>query len=1076
MQMKNYKQIIVLAISSSLFTLASSSAAVAEKPVDFNRDIRPILSENCFYCHGSDGDQRQADLRVDTFEGATGDLGGYAALVPGDAENSEMFVRLTSHDEDTRMPPADSNRSVSAKEIDLIRRWINEGGEYATHWAFQPVAKEIPVPDIGDTHQPSNPIDAFVGAALLEKGMIAKPPTEDANWLRRIYLDTNGLPPTSADQERFAQDLKKAPEAARSAAVDRVLANPHYGERLASDWLDVARYADTHGFNNDTAREMWRWRDWVIDAFNDNKPYDEFITEQLAGDLLPEATLEQKIATGFGRNHGINSEGGIIDEEYRVEYVADRVRTLGMAWLGLTLECARCHDHKYDPISQKDYYRFFAFFDNIAEIGETGRAGNAAPLISAPTTQQLAKDRALQATLTQLQTRLNEERALVEMDALQSPRMIDIPALNESQKGHLYFPEPGSAKPADAVMHEPEETVDGVLGKGWACSQSTAPAKIKKDSLPIGGGRSMTYALWIKPDKSNPADVPLISNATYNVDEDSQSYGGGVDVRLINGAIELRMSTLFPGYGLAVRSTGMQIQSGRWQHICVVYDASEMPKVDRRAHAAWVRIFIDGVEQTLKVLHDGLHEFKDADLKGTDWLIGRDHQKQSVAYEGAVDEVLITSQAFSHDQVFDEFARAALPMATREGTDVPETWLASLQARLGPEANQKLAADVDAARTKWIAHQRHFPNTMIMAERAGEKRKTRVRVRGTYSALGAHVSAGVPERLLGDWPEGQPKNRLGLARWLTQEKNPLTARVVVNRVWQHLFGIGLVKTTEDFGFQAEYPSHPQLLDYLARDFIDSGWDLKSLYRQILLSSTYRQSSVATAEEYAADPENRLLARAARLRLPAETIRDQALAISGLLADSVGGPSVRPYQPKDLYTGVVVGADYTSTVWHQGEGDDLYRRSLYTFWKRTIPHPAMLTFDAPDREFCTVRRETTNTPLQALNLMNAPIYIEASNQLARQLLSNTKLENDQARLKAGFKRVVGRAARKEELDVLLESLRRIHEDFSKDDADAKAFVAIGSSNAQEPTKSAVQHAALASVVSMMLNLDEAITKH
>ena len=1051
------------------FVLAALSSAAGGEParLEFNRDIRPILSENCFHCHGQDANRREAKLRLDDRDNATRERNGRFAIAPGKSDDSELLIRLLSKDADEQMPPPSSNKHVTPEQIALLRRWIAEGATYQKHWAFIP-PQRAPLPTLTTAHWPRTALDHFILARLERENLAPAPAAAPETWLRRASFDLTGLPPTPAELDAFAADVKKRGEPAFADAVDRLLASPHFGERQAIEWLDAARYADTHGFNNDSSRTMWRWRDWVIAAFNANLPYDRFITEQIAGDLLPDAALRSSgpdlraarldalIATGFARNHVISSEGGIIDEEYRVEYVADRVRTLSTAWLGLTMECAKCHDHKFDPITQRDYYRLFAFFNQTSERGEDGRVANAVPMIPAPT-------RAQQDTLAE------QTRELAALDAQLAPartawqwRPTDATRLEPvlaAARAKL------AADPGVALL--PTETDPaGILGSAWRPDLAQPVPKVAATAFDFRAKSGLTLAFWLNPDVDNPRDVALFSAINYVGSADDSTYGRGRELRLIDGEIELRLSERYPAYAVVVRTVGAAIRPGQWRHVAVAYSGGK--------NAAGVRCFIDGQEQPVHVLFDGLP----GEPKQAEFLLGADNAPAGSRWRGALDEARSFPRALDAAAVRARFQSEALPYATARaaaGTADAVTlgWLRdTLLADADP--TRALSARRTALHEAHLALHRSLPTAMIMDE-LPEPRPTFVLDRGNYNAPGEPVTAGVPEALLSTpWPAGAPHNRLGLARWLTQPDHPLTARVVVNRFWAQLFGTGLVKTLEDFGYQSEWPSHPELLDTLARDFIDGGWNTKELLKTIVLSATYRQSSATTPALTARDPENRLLARGPRVRLPAELIRDQALAVSGLLTPQIGGPSVYPYQPEKLYEGIVVDAPYPSTKWGVSTGADLNRRSLYTFWKRTIPHPAMTTFDAPDREFCSVRRARTNTPLQALALWNEPGTLEAARQLGTRMVREGGTD-DPARVAFAFRLATGRRPKPTETAVLTKTLAQLRSEFTANGSDAYAFVKIGASPI-DATLAPAELAATTAVASMILSLDETITKN
>jgi mono/diheme cytochrome c family protein len=769
----------------------------AWSPVDFDRQIRPILSENCFACHGPDDKQRKAKLRLDTYDGAVKDS---AVIVAGQAEKSELIDRIASGDPKKRMPPPKTGKRLTAAQVDLLRQWINQGAKWSRHWAFVKPERP-PLPRVREQHWLRNPIDAFIVDRLEREGLQPLPEADKVTLIRRLTLDLTGLPPTPTEVDAFLADGRAD---AYEQLVERLLASPRYGERMAVDWLDAARFADTHGYHIDSGRDMTRWREWVIAAFNRNLPFDRFTIEQLAGDLLPQATLEQRIASGFNRNHMINFEGGAIPEEYHNAYLVDRVNTMGTVWLGLGIGCCQCHDHKFDPFTQKEYYQLYAFFNNVPENGLDGSKGNAMPFIKVPLPEQ-------QKQLDRLATQIKE-----------------------------------------------------------------------------------------------------------------------LEQRLARKSPEL---------------TAGQLKQGKSQL---------------------------------------------ADL----------HQ-----------------------------ARAALD--------------------------------------------KQVPTTMVMQEMP-KPRDTYLLVRGQYDRHGAKVTTGVPAALP-PLPQGAPANRFGLAEWLVDPSQPLTARVIINRYWQMYFGTGIVKTSEDFGVQGEYPSHPELLDWLATELIRSGWDVKAMQRLIVTSAAYRQSSVESPALVHKDPENRLLGHGPRLRLQAEFIRDQALTISGLLNGEIGGASVSPYQPPGLWEELASrldGANWTAQVYRQSHGKDLYRRTMYTFWKRTSPPPTLVTFDAPDRETCTVRRARTNTPLQALVLMNDPTYVEASRKLAERLMTEASSSED--RIVLAFRLATARKPSTGEVAVLRKIFDNQLAFYHKDGSAALKLLGVGEAKRNQRLNPA-ELAAWATVASVILNLDETVTK-
>ena len=1053
----------------------SDFASGAEKPLNYDRDVRPILAENCFYCHGQDSKKRMAGLRLDTPEGASAERHGHRPVVPGKPEESLMYQRISEKQPARRMPPPFANRTLTSEQIATLKRWIQEGGHYTKHWAFVPPVRPA-VPQPSDAAWVKNPIDAFVLKRLEEEGLHPSPPAAPAAWLRRVSFDLVGLPPTPAEIDAFVADVQKRGEAAYAAAADRMLASPRYGERMAMDWMDVARYADTHGFNNDAARSMWRWRDWVIQSFNQNLPYDRFITDQLAGDLLPHPTLDDRIATGFGRNHGINSEGGIIDEEYRVSYVTDRVRTLGMAWLGLTLECAHCHDHKFDPITQRDHYRFFAFFNNVAEMGEDGRVANAAPIMAAPTAEQQKQMADLQASIATLDGLIEKREMSWKWRNRDAARVRKIVSRAAEPQGSALQMRCESAAGFETPPASGFLLNEGISGKACVTAGANPKPVTGGPGVPVSARHPMTFSLWLRPEASDQ-DVPLLSTVDYATNPAATAYGKGIELRLVGGELEFRFADRFPGYAIRVRSKEAHIAPGAWRQLTLIYSGVPQEGADR-AYAAWVRMFADGRELPTEILNDGLGlPGKKSKPALTHFRVGWDNSHAGARFAGRLDEIAFWPRALSSDEIAGLFDKQALPYAVarerRHDASPAETaWVREALLLAADPALARQESRRERLRGELLSLQRNAPAVMVMAEMA-TPRETHILLRGSYNSLGEKVEPGVPEELLGAWPKGAPKNRLGLAEWLTKPDHPLTSRVVVNRFWQQLFGTGIVKTSDNFGMQGEWPSHPELLDWLAREFVDSGWNVKALLRQMVLSATYRQDSAASKELVARDPENRLLARGPRFRLPAELIRDQALQISGLLKNRLGGPSVYPYQPPNLYKGIVVAADYPGTKYLLSTGDDLYRRSLYTFWKRTVPHPTLAVFDAPDRESCIVRRSITNTPLQALTLLNDPIYVEASRKLAERSILRGGASPD-ARLAFAFRLAAGRAPDADELRILRKTLDEMLAAYRGDEKGAEAYVAVGSAS-RDTSISAPELAAYTAVANMILNLDEVITK-
>jgi len=904
---------------------------------------------------------------------------------------------------------------------------------------------------------------------LKAKGLGFSKPASPQKWLRRASLDIRGLPASEQELALFLQQLQNNSEKAYESMVDELLESSHYGERMAIDWLDVSRYADSHGFNNDSTRSMWRWRDWVIDAFNQNMPYDQFITEQLAGDLLENPTLNQLIATGFNRNHVINSEGGIIDEEYRVEYVADRVRTLGMAWMGLTTECARCHDHKYDPLTQKDYYSLFAFFNQVPEAGEDGRIANASPLIMAPTHDQKDEmERLKKSYLQQLQVKAEVVQNFKWSDTV-FQQIDQIVRSANLEIGPIFQVDADREEKAFKLTSSLNQIIAGISGNAFRLDAQCNFAEIAKSKLKsVKDNPTFTISFWIKPDMKNEDDVPLLSSKAHHLKPAARGFGKGMELRLSGGEIKFMLSGREYGESNEVVSVGANIQSGQWHHISVVYFGKD--NKDQRVLASKVRLYVDGVLMNFNIIKEGL--LNNMGINDDMIRVGWDSKNDSKRYCGLIDEIQYFDKALSYSNVRRGFQVQAggylKSIGKVNGLSKREKQWAYDILRLDGEGEE--LTKIEQIKEQMFALEQQIPTTMVMQDQ-GAVRPTALLVRGMYDHPGERVEPDVPS-FLSPWPQAAPRNRLGLAMWLTDKNNPLTARVVVNRFWQQVFGVGLVKTSEDFGYQSEWPSHLELLNHLAYNFISSGWNVKQLLKAMVLSRTYRQDSSREFNPKWQDPENRLLARGPRFRLPAELIRDQALAISGLLTQKIGGASVFPYQPENFYKGIVVEADYPGTKWIQSQDSDLYRKSLYTFWKRTIVNPTMTSLDAPDREVCMVKRSITNTPLQALTLMNDPTFVEASKKLAeRILLDQTSLDQ---KMHKAFQCCTGRAPELKEKQVLLKLYRQAKVEFEAKPDFAKELLAHG----HAPVNSSLDEidlAAMTMMCSTLLNLDETITK-
>jgi hypothetical protein len=1010
---------------SVLISVPLRSFSVSAQTVEFNRDIRPILSDKCFTCHGPDAANRKTKLRFDIESGALIELReGRHAIVAGDPEHSEMVRRITSADKAVRMPPAYMGRDkLSDHDIGLIRDWIAQGAKWEPFWSFIP-PKRPAVPVIADAKWPKNPIDNFVFAKLAREGLTPSPEADRRTLIRRVSLDLTGLPPTPPEVEAYLAD--QSPNA-YERVVDRLLESPRYAERMAFRWMEAARYGDTNGYQTDGPREMWRWRDWVIDAFNRNMPYDQFTIEQLAGDLLPHPTRSEIIATGFNRNHRTNGEGGIIPEEYRVEYVADRAQTTSIVWMGLTVGCARCHDHKYDPIFQKDFYRLFAYFNRIPnEKGFSYNYGNEEPTIKAPLPEQEKK-------LAELDQKV---AALAHEYGLAQPRIAKFQRAWELRGAD-------ASVPAAQHLLSTEQSFPS-----WR--SPSPPISIPKPIANFGYMEPFTFSAWIKPETDKGG---ILSQA------EDYMEGMGHSLYLIDG--KLRLHIVLRWTDLALRlETVNSVPLHEWHHVVATYDG--------KRKSPGVHLYIDGVPQETKVLFDQLDEPFKVDPVKVPFRIG---VAGGLPFTGSIEDVRVYKEALSPEECAALAARetpaeiAAIPAARRTVAQSAKLALAFLDQAAPPDI-KTLRSNLLAARLEREKYYDAIPTVMIMVDDP-KARESFVLKRGAYDAHGEIVTPGIPA-ILPQIDPGFPANRLGLARWLVDRRNPLTARVTVNRFWQSYFGFGIVKTVDDFGSQGEWPVNPELLDWLAVQFMDSGWDVKAMQRLIVTSATYRQSSKTTPELLEKDPDNRLLARGPRFRLGPEVIRDQALAVSGLLVEKVGGPSVKPYQPPGLWQELSSGGGYV-----QDKGEGLYRRSLYTYWKRTVEPPFMGNFDSPNREVCTVYENRTNTPLQALNLMNDVMFLEASRKLAERMIVEGGATPAQ-RIDRAYELLLARPPKPAELNILTKALGAFEATYQKDPKAAAEFLNYGESP-RKPGIDVADLAAYSSVASMLLNTDAAINK-
>jgi mono/diheme cytochrome c family protein len=1011
--------------------------AAADDRIDYNRQIRRLLSENCYRCHGPDAQQRQAGLRLDLQESAFGVLeSGATAIVAGDAAASALIARITSDDPEQRMPPPESGKTLSAEQIELVRRWIDQGAEFKQHWSFiAPVRPEPPA--VAHEAAVANPIDRFVISRLEREGQEPSPAADRVTLLRRVTLDLTGLPPTPAEVDAFLADDA---EGAYERVIQRLLDSPRYGEHMARYWLDVARYGDTHGLHFDNERSLWKYRDWVIGAYNRNLPFDRMTIEQVAGDLLPEATLDQRIASGFNRCNVTTSEGGSIDDEVLVRYAVDRTETLSTVYLGLTLGCAVCHDHKFDPVSQREFYGLYAFYNAAADAAMDGNQLSPPPIIKTPTPESDQQLAALDAQLAQVRQQI--------VDALAATT----------------YAEPAGVDPATAA--EPKEFV-------WI-----------DDAVPAGANAqgNTPWEFVAAPDHPVYSGQLASRRAAQGL---SQHFFDSAPAGLRIGEGDTLFAYCYIDPANPPKTVMLQFNDGSWEHRAfwgedaIAWGApgtpAHVPQGPLPATGQWVRLEVPASMVGLApgatlngwafTQHDGTVYWDRAGIVSRTPQAGQSFESQLVweAYERSLTQSTLPPPVL--DSVKLDAAQRTPEQAKLVRDHFLEHVYAGTRATFDP-LHQQLTA---------LAQQRTdaenaIPTTLVMADMP-QPRDTFVLVRGQYDKKGDQVGAGVPA-VFPPLPEGAPANRLGLAQWLTRPDHPLVARVAVNRLWQQLFGRGIVKTSEDFGSQGELPTHPELLDWLAVEFVETGWDVKRMLTLLVTSNTYRQSSRVTPLLAQRDPENLLLARGPRFRIDAEAVRDGALASSGLLVDKIGGRSVKPYQPPGIWEAVSFLGSNTGTF-QRDTGESLYRRSLYTFWKRTAPPPSLSLFDAPSRETCVARRARTNTPLQALVLMNDEQYVEAARRMAERMLTEVGSAPED-RLAHGFRLATARRPEPDEMEVLVRVLNGHLEHFRTVPEEAAKLLAIGESPRNQ-TLDPAEHAAYTMMANLVLNLDEAITK-
>lgn len=1025
---------------TTLFALPCLHSGATESPVDFNRDIRPILSENCFHCHGPDGNKRDADLRLDVEADAKKDLGGYFALKPGDPEASEVWLRIAHDDPDEIMPPPESKRELTAKQKDLLRRWIVSGAKYEEHWAYVPPSRPE-APELKEATLESrvrNDIDRFVFSRLAEENLAPSPEAARTALIRRASLDLTGLPPSPEEVAAFLADDSPG---AWEKIVDRLLKSDRFGEHWARPWLDLARYADSNGYQADQLRDSWAYRDWVIDALNANMPFDRFTIEQLAGDLLPNATLTQKIATGFHRTVTCNVEAGVHPEENRTNQVVDRVNTTGTVWLGTTMECVQCHDHKYDPFTMKDYYQVFAYFNNTPlEVENPSGQGVSfdfyGPKMELPLAPDAAEKRKqLSGQLISLQT----ERQAVEVDSAADREKWEVGLLASAGR-----------EPTWEILREIEFT--GREGEG--CQPLDDGSLLVTGEVPD----STSYTLKARTALKGIRAIRLEMLTHESLPANGPARGNGNKPNAI--VTEARLAAAPVGKEAINNPTTVPLHSARAGFSQKNWDVSGA---------------IDGDPKT-------------------GWAInpqfGKDHwatfeTAEPVGEEGGKTELTLTiDQDYGNGRVIGR-----LRVSVTDTAPSMETVDADLLSLLQKPEAQRSAGDRKALDSAWTAANPRLkrldariadvnrelkaiepPSTLVMIEME-QPRETHIMDRGHYLNPKDKVEPGTPARLHPLDP-ALPKNRLGFARWLMDRENPLVARVTVNRWWARLFGHGIVRTLEDFGTQSEPPSHPELLDWLAMEFMDSGWDMKHVLKRIVMSETYRLDSRLTTGLASADPGNRLYARGPRFRLSAEMIRDNALAVSGLLSTKMHGPPIMPHQPAGIWRQV----GRNEPKWVEAEDENRWRRGVYIVWRRAAPYPSFVNFDGPDRSACVVERPRTNTPLQALTLLNDPAYVEMAIALADRVLSEKPDADTASRLDHAFRLVLAREIRESERATLTDLLTRRLALYRADAAGAKSVV--DATRGFFTPQSGADPAELAAwffIANTLLNLDETVTK-
>ncbi len=1044
--------------------LALTSPARVEGAVEYNRDIRPILAENCFACHGSDSESREAELRLDQRDAAL----AAGAVVAGKPEHSELLKRLLTNDPDLVMPPPETKKSLTPEQTDLLRQWIEEGSEYQSHWAF--IAPRIPdLPDVQDERWSQNPIDRFVLAALQENDITPAPAADTRTLFRRLHLDITGLPPAPDDLDAFVRDLEGGGDDALSAWIDRLMDSSAWGEHRARYWLDAARYGDTHGLHFDNYREMWPYRDWVIRAFNANQPFDQFTVEQLAGDLLPAPTDDQLVATGFQRCNITTNEGGTIDEENLANYAADRVQTFGWVYLGLTTNCCQCHDHKFDPLTMKDYYSLAAYFRNTTQQAKDGNVKDGrGPVLVVPTKEDRPRWTALsdEIAVAQAQRKARREESGPEFEqwlSSLSVESLDRRVPTQALQVHLPLTEGKGNVVRSLCAPDQEFRSEGNIK--WIPDGKLGPAQVIRKNGTLNLGElgdfdlhdEFSFGVWTRTSMNN-ADGAIIARM------DEQDAHRGWDLSQLSNSFQVHLVSQWPENAIRVEGPKDAVKPGEWHHVFVTWDGS--------GKASGLGMYIDGKRVPLKIDVNNIKQ--NASIRTqTPLRIGQRSQRK-LFKDGAVQDFRVYERMLTADEVqalaSDVPLKALISAPDGERTPqqkqaIRDYYLTSIDTKF--IELERTVAKLEAEKEEI---QSRSAVTHIQEERHDSPAMAHVLMRGAYDKPGEEVSATTPAALHALPLEAAP-NRLGLAEWVVDPANPLTARVTVNRFWQEVFGQGIVATPEDFGVMGAPPSHPELLDWLAVEFRVSGWDVKALFKMMFMSATYRQAALTTPEKLERDRHNVLLSRGPRFRMDAEMVRDYALSASGLLSAKMYGPGTKPYQPEGIWS--IVGLPGGNTRdYVQDTGEDLYRRTLYSFWKRMAPPPNLEAFNAPSREVCTVRRERTNTPLQALVTLNDPQFVEAARYLAQQVVSAGA--TDESILNQIASRVLGRSFTATEIALLVNSVNDLRNHYTSSPQDAEALINVGDTN-PDRTIEAATLATWTMVSNQIMNLDEALSK-